>query len=503
VPLPNVRAHPVIRRAERSVPPARSLAAGSLTSVAPPMPDGLHGAVVVGGLTLAVPIAAIREVVPRPATLLPFPAVRDEILGAIDLRGAIVPVLDPMRLFGVPTGDGCGIVLILRDGDRVIGLAIEAIGGVLHLDAANLTMMDAGSRAVGRSSLIRAAFVHGEMRGMVLDIAALAGLEAMPLAIERPSTAMRFGGATSGVPTLLFSVGTIALGLAARVIEASVPAQTITPGPVPDDLWIGWLVHNGRRVPVIDTLRFLRLGQCERTARAAAVIVRLPSGHLVGFQIDAVNDMLRITSDAIKPLQQFAVGHSRLFRGLFGSSTPTLLLDPDAVQADPELATVGRIGDQTRAVADLDRESRTGLNAFLLVRLAERRFAIPLDQVEEIIATKDSRIGLADSDQAISGFIIHRGRGVPLVSLHHALGLIPNAVTSRFTVLASADGNQAGFMVDELCAVERSSVQRLRDTGGDTGLGRIGATISTADATYPIVDLRALVEALCTAERTG
>jgi hypothetical protein len=52
-------------------------------------------------------------------------------------------------------------------------------------------------------------------------------------------------------------------------------------------------------------------------------------------------------------------------------------------------------------------------------------------------------------------------------------------------------------MVDELCAVERSSVQLLSDTGGDRAMARIAATITTRGATYPIIDLRAAIETLC------
>lgn len=476
-------------------------------------PAGLHGAVVVGGLTLAVPIEAIREVVPRPAALLPFPAVRDEVIGAIDLRGAIVPVLDPVALLGVPSPERCPVILILRDANRVIGLAIESIAGVLPLDAADMTQLDlrdetdtfgqpGGARA-SRAALIRAAFVHGDTRGLVLDIAALAALEAMPLAIERSTATIRPGSVTTGVPTLLFTVGAARLGLAARVIEASVPEQTIAPSPVEDDLWVGWLTHNGRRVPVVDTLRLLRLGECRRTQRTAAVILRLPSGHLVGLQIDAVNDMLRIASDEIKPLQQFVVGNRSLFNGLYGTDAPSLLLDPDAMQADAQLGTVGRICDKTeagtgsRAAADVERERTNALRAFLLVRLADRRFAIPLSQVEEIIATRTSGLGLTDRTQGIDDYIIHRGRGVPLIDLHRVLGIADSGNGAPFTVLASADGNQAGFMVDELCAVERSSVQLLSDTGGDRAMARIAATITTRGATYPIIDLRAAIETLC------
>jgi purine-binding chemotaxis protein CheW len=458
---------------------------------------GLYGAVVVRALTAAVPIAAIREVVPRPAALLPFPGTRDDIVGAIDLRGALVPVLDPAGLFRTGDTAACPVILVLRHAGRVIGMIIESIVGVLSLDPADLTYLDIGGDG-GSPKLLQAAFVQGDMRGMVLDVEALAALEAIPFAVERSLVATRQAGVTSGLPTLLFTAGGVRLGLAAHAIEASVPEQRIVPSPIEDELWLGSLMHNGHRVPVIDTLRFLGLGAGRRTERVAAVIVRLPCGHRVGLQIEAVDDMLRVRPDEIKPLQQFMVGNYGLFAGLYGVAAPTLLLDPQAVRADLRLGMIGRLCGRDDVQSAATGERRATLEAFLLVRLGQQRLALPMEQVEEIIATKPTGSGLVDHQQAIADFIVHRGRAVPLIDLNLALGFSDEAVIGAFTVLVSADGNQAGFMVDELCAVERSAVQRLRDAGSAKAVGRVAATIRTPEGACSIVDLRSLVRSLCT-----
>ncbi len=474
-------------------------------------PD-LYGAVIVGGLTLAVPIRAICEVVPRPRALLPFPASRDDILGAIDLRGRVIPVLDPVPLLHVTDAGACAVVLILRDQDRVLGVAIDGIAGVVSLRASDLTLLQASQAPQGQgqgdghgqggpATLMRAGFVREDTRGMVLDPHALAGLDGMPLSVERTVASVDHGAATGGVPTLLFTVGTVRLGLAARAIEASVPEQAIVPSPIADDFWCGTLTHNGCRVPVVDTLRLLQLGACEPRTRTAAVIVRLPDRRLVGLQIDAVDDMRRIVESDIRPLQHFAVGNARLFAGLYGTDEPSLVLASDAVQADDRLAVVSRLYDPAEMAGQAERDHLQTLRAFLIVRLGKRRLAIPLDQIEEIIPTRVSGIGLADPAQAIVDFAIHRGRGVPLVDLRSALGQSPEqaareARRGAFTVLASLDGNQAGFIVDELCAVERSPVQLLRDTGSDRAMGRIAATIKTADGACSVIDLHLLIGAL-------
>ncbi len=457
----------------------------------------LYGTVTVGGLTLAIPISAIREVIPRPAALSPLPATREDIIGAITLRGATVPVLDAERLLGIASTGPCPIILILRDVDRVIGLLIATVAGVLPLGDDDLTRMAGNADSGGRSALLNTAFAHDESRGMVLDIAALAALPGMPLAVERVSVPARSERAGRGIATLLFSIGSVRLGLAASVIEATVPEQAVGPSPVDDALWIGWIVHNGRRVPLVDTLRLLGLGLSGRSERAAAVIVRLASGDQVGLRIDAVRDIRSLTDRDVTSLQGFRVGNHALFKGLYDFDGASLVLDPHALAGDSALAGIGRVFEQTPQTAVQRRAGREDVSAFLLVQLAAQRFAIPLAQIEEIIATRTSGIGLCDDAQAISDFIVHRGRGVPLINLHMSLDMPSRPASSCFTVLVSAEGNHAGFMVEELCAVERATIQRSHVAGSGRELDRVAATISTAGGTYSVLDLREQIRMRC------
>lgn len=457
----------------------------------------LYGTVTVGGLTLAIPISAIREVIPRPAALLPLPATREEVIGAITLRGATVPVLDGERLLGIASTGPCPIILILRDDDRVIGLSIATVAGVLPLGDDELTRLAGNADSGARSAMLQTAFARGESRGMVLDIAALAALPGMPLAVERRSIPARSEGAGRGIATLLFSAGSVRLGLAASVIEATVPEQAVTPSPIDDALWIGWLVHNGRRLPLVDTLRLLGLGKYGRSERAAAVIVRLSSGDQVGLRIDAVSDIRSLADRDVTSLQDFRVGNHALFKGLYDCDGSSLVLDPQAVSGDGALIEIGRVVEQQARAADPRQLGGADISSFLLVQLAGQRLAIPLDQVEEIIATRSSGIGLSDDAQAISDFIVHRGRGIPLINLHARLEMPVRPPTSSFTVIVSAAGNHAGFMVEELCAVERAVVQRSRVAGASRELGRVAATITTGGSTYSVLDLRELIAMLC------
>jgi purine-binding chemotaxis protein CheW len=93
----------------------------------------------VGGDLYALEVAHVREVVRfQPATTLPkAPALID---GVIDLRGAVVPVVDLGRaLHGKPVtpGGATRIVVVELDG-LVLGLVVDAAVDVLSVEASAL-----------------------------------------------------------------------------------------------------------------------------------------------------------------------------------------------------------------------------------------------------------------------------------------------------------------------------------------------------------------------------
>jgi purine-binding chemotaxis protein CheW len=88
----------------------------------------------------AMDVAQLREVV-RWQPVTPLPRAPALIEGVIDLRGAIVPVVDLGKLLrGKPVGSGprARIAIVEVDG-LVVGLAVDAATDVIAVDAATLS----------------------------------------------------------------------------------------------------------------------------------------------------------------------------------------------------------------------------------------------------------------------------------------------------------------------------------------------------------------------------
>src|SRR3712207_238773 len=123
----------------------------------------------------------------RPPRFSPLPAAADGLLGAVNLRHVVIPVLDLCRLagFGAHEGSGEGgdagkvIVIVAREG-QVFGLLADEIEGVARVTADAL--LETTVAGEGRA-LFSHTFERPEGRAVVslLDAAAIAARPGIPV----------------------------------------------------------------------------------------------------------------------------------------------------------------------------------------------------------------------------------------------------------------------------------------------------------------------------------
>ena len=103
---------------------------------------------------LALPMAALREVLPCP-TLLALPCPAACVVGGIDLRGVMVPVVD-LRVLTLParhvasgsakaTAGAC--VIVMEHAGRVLGLLSDGVTGVFQAVPGSLSLADVADPA--------------------------------------------------------------------------------------------------------------------------------------------------------------------------------------------------------------------------------------------------------------------------------------------------------------------------------------------------------------------
>jgi purine-binding chemotaxis protein CheW len=99
-----------------------------------------------GSERFGIDVAYVAQVFARPP-ITPIPGAVQHLLGVANLQGKVRSVIDLGRLLNLAprTPDG-GYIVLMRAGDASIGLWIESVEGIRHVDFAALVTTDASVR---------------------------------------------------------------------------------------------------------------------------------------------------------------------------------------------------------------------------------------------------------------------------------------------------------------------------------------------------------------------
>ena len=105
--------------------------------------------VLLGGRRFAVDVMDAREVVVLDTTTA-VPGAPAAVIGVMNLRGSVLPIVEARPLLGLPVRAGTGRALVLADGERRAAILIERVLGLsTFADVRPPREDDAGGLAVG------------------------------------------------------------------------------------------------------------------------------------------------------------------------------------------------------------------------------------------------------------------------------------------------------------------------------------------------------------------
>ena len=124
----------------------------------------------VGGVLYAIDIHRVREIV-RPLAALDLPYLPESVIGVVDHRGNVVPIIDLRKRFevnpGAPERDARWI--IVARGERMLGLVVDRVIDVFGaLESESRELPALGERKAIRA--IRGAYSHAGRLVFVLDV---------------------------------------------------------------------------------------------------------------------------------------------------------------------------------------------------------------------------------------------------------------------------------------------------------------------------------------------
>jgi purine-binding chemotaxis protein CheW len=308
----------------------------------------LYGSFHLAGTELALPVAALQEVVNHPETLTPVPLAPAYLLGLFNLRGTLIPVVDLRQLLCLhaQAESAARKIAIVETGGVRVGLQFDGTGEILRVpaDQAIAVQMVEGSQTSVIGAVLK--LDDGERILQVLSPAALLSLRDVPhLAKAEERATQRRAQQGQRRQNVSFQVGGTALALPMGAIQEIIRVPALQHSPFADDICIGLLNLRGATVPVVDFCAFLGFARATGGATAEderRIVVLTRGDQHFGLLVDEVASIVACREDELLPMPSYGSVHRSMFAGYLATegSAGVLLMDADALFANERIATL-------------------------------------------------------------------------------------------------------------------------------------------------------------------
>lgn len=396
----------------------------------------------------AMELDRLEEIVADLA-VTPVPRTPPFFLGLANLRGGVIPLLDARGRLGCPPGrDGSGqIVVLARADNRVLGLAVDRVRGIVEAGAARREALPSHAGLGLTSGFVREALhvAGGPGLVLVLDIDAVCRFSLTPSgvaasAVSRPapagSDAVRAGSRTTdsqGGRLFSFEAGGLRLGLPLEALRRIVPYAAPAAPPHPQPGLLGYLDDNRRLTPIVDPIRLLRPAQATTApaGRPRFILFLALAGRPVGLAVESLGNIIPWTPPVAAPdpaSPVLDVVHDDGTGAPVFVLAPQALLGPDRIESlDGEGALAAEAGQPTgsgpagaSALAGRRHEAHT--DVYVRFGLGDQTMALPMDRVREV-SPVEALAPVPRAPRCIAGLLNLRGTIIPAMDLRERLGL--------------------------------------------------------------------------------
>ena len=419
-----------------------------------------------GGRSLALLSERVREIVRLPA-LQRVPQAPSGLLGLMNLRGTVLPVIDLTGREAARTENPAARVLVVEAG-APLGLLTER---VIALAPGRLEPTDESAGAGFSDGLARLS------DGTVAHLVALDRLlaQTFPQFGRRPARAAasaaerKAEGASlrdETVPLVTFEVSGEDYALPIERVDEIIPVpDRLLPVPGSDDHVLGVVPLRDDLLAVVSAARLLRLPPEPATAEAKIVVTRV-RGTRAGLLVDRVRAIRRVEErmvDRVPALLRSEGAEIQAICRLDGGRRLVSVLSTDGLFNE---VVMGRIAaEQGHARTGEGRASKPAGDGeqCVVFRVGDDLFGLPIATVEEVVRVPEKLSRLPKAPAFLEGMMNLRGTALAVIDQRRRFDLPPApAGTNRRIIVLSCDGTCAGFIVDEVTDVRRFSASAIK-----------------------------------------
>jgi purine-binding chemotaxis protein CheW len=445
------------------------------------------------GRFYALPAASVSEVVRMPP-LARVPQAPRSLMGLANLRGSVLPVASVRALLGrqeVATTHASRLIVL--DGASPVALAVDEVSNLVRVAPGKVKTAEAGiaSEAGERLSGV---FEIGADVTKILDVPELLRRGFEQSAPRRQAVAASVGAKPAESASIeatrqrlvTFDVAgqEYALPLdSVREIVTTPESLTVVPGS--DDAVRGVMPYRDGLLPLLSLRKLLGLPSAV-LSREKVLIVAV-GDVLIGFVADRTRAVLAVDPDRVEPappvLAARAGGETQIkeiYRAAHGRLVS--ILAPERLFREDVMRKLMQ-GDITMKakLEESHRESDKDKLRFLVFRLDDSEFALPIDAVDEVARVPDQITRLPKTPKFLEGVVNLRGEVLPVVDQRRRFEMPPTtADANRRLVVVRSDRHRAGLIVDGVSEVLRCSPDKIQPSPDLTGeaLGLVHSVVN-------------------------
>ncbi|GIF05864.1 chemotaxis protein CheW [Actinoplanes siamensis] len=280
----------------------------------------------VEGQEYALPIDQVQEIVQAPESVSHVPNAAGQVLGVIDLRGRLLPVVSMRRVFGLPVTplepQNRIVVVSLKDG--VVGVVMDTVREVLRVphqlvaplpgvvagegrktEVESVCRLEDGKRLVSVLSVNRM-FDSPEVRDEIAGYRE----DDEEMTSERPGEADDGRGGEELFVVFRLDKEEYAVDVDAVQEIIRVPDALIRV-PKSFDFVEGLVNLRGTVLPVVDLRTRLGLARAPRDERQR-IVVLIIGGVRTGFIVDSVAEVARVGRNVLEPAPELSEEQARV-----------------------------------------------------------------------------------------------------------------------------------------------------------------------------------------------
>jgi purine-binding chemotaxis protein CheW len=437
----------------------------------------------------ALPADEVSEVIRLPQVAR-VPQSPKSLLGVANLRGSVLPLASLKALLGRQEGaisaDARAIVL---DGAAPIALAVDTVEALVTLDADRIETRQA-SLAADPGERLRGAFQAraGQDVARILDVRSLLDADFTQRPKPQRTASRATGGAASleregaaaadEVMLVTFQVAGQEYALGTEVVQEIIPAPAnLAVAPRSEALVLGVAAFRDTLLPLLSLRGLLGFPE-DGGGEQQKVLVVSVAGVLVGLVADRMRSIVSADKANIDPtpavLAARAGGETQIKailrheggRRLISILDTATLFREDVMQRLAGAAATGKV------LAVEDEAIGAGESQFLVFRLGDEEFGLPIAAVDEVARAPEQITRVPKTPKFLEGVINLRGEVLPVVDQRRRFDLpaFSGDKLRQRLVVARSERHRAGLIVDsvsEVLRVRTTSIEAAPDLTGE------------------------------------